>query len=208
MITVDPVADAVRHQLGLKIALPALVSRISVAGQETSNLVSITAQDASAAQAARLATAFATQSQAYRKQVALRADPTSTCDLRSRSVGQGRAGSPVAVRVQELQAGRLRPAASTTVPMPSPPRSATRPFSSSRRRKPACSRSAAFPPTRCRRCSAIHCPTVLFPYARETVADATMRAGFPPVHLAPINFESLYQQQLAQASSEAPAVTN
>jgi preprotein translocase subunit SecB len=45
---------------------------------------------------------------------------------------------------------------------------------------------------------AIHCPTVLFPYARETVADATMRAGFPPVQLAPINFDVLYQQQLAQ----------
>ena len=29
-----------------------------------------------------------------------------------------------------------------------------------------------------------------------------------PVQLAPINFEALYQQQLAQASSEAPAVTN
>ena len=45
---------------------------------------------------------------------------------------------------------------------------------------------------------AVHCPTVLFPYARETVADATMRAGFPPVQLAPINFDALYQQQLAQ----------
>src|SRR5215467_7777878 len=32
---------------------------------------------------------------------------------------------------------------------------------------------------------AIHCPTVLFPFARETIADATMRAGFPPVQLAP-----------------------
>jgi preprotein translocase subunit SecB len=55
---------------------------------------------------------------------------------------------------------------------------------------------------------AMHCPTVLFPYARETVADATMRAGFPPVHLAPINFEALYQQQLAQAANEVPSVTN
>jgi len=55
---------------------------------------------------------------------------------------------------------------------------------------------------------AIHCPSVLFPYARETIADATMRAGFPPVHLAPINFEALYQQQIAQASQAAPAVTN
>ena len=52
---------------------------------------------------------------------------------------------------------------------------------------------------------AIHCPTVLFPYARETLADAVGRAGFPPVHLAPINFESLYQQQLAQqAGTGAP----
>jgi len=53
---------------------------------------------------------------------------------------------------------------------------------------------------------AIHCPTVLFPYARETLADCVARAGFPPVHLAPINFEMLYQQQLAQqnAGSGAP----
>jgi preprotein translocase subunit SecB len=43
----------------------------------------------------------------------------------------------------------------------------------------------------------IHCPTVLFPYSRETIADAVTRAGFPPVHLDPINFEVLYQQQLA-----------
>jgi preprotein translocase subunit SecB len=44
---------------------------------------------------------------------------------------------------------------------------------------------------------AIHCPNVLFPYARETIADAITRAGFPPVHLDPINFEMLYQQQLS-----------
>lgn len=55
---------------------------------------------------------------------------------------------------------------------------------------------------------AVHCPAVLFPYARETVANATMHAGFPPVHLAPINFEALYQQQLAQAAAGAPATTN
>jgi preprotein translocase subunit SecB len=54
---------------------------------------------------------------------------------------------------------------------------------------------------------AIHCPTVLFPYVRETIADATQRAGFPPVHLAPINFEVLYQQQLAQAQAQ-PATTS
>ena len=55
---------------------------------------------------------------------------------------------------------------------------------------------------------AVHCPAVLFPYARETVADATMRAGFPPVHLAPINFEALYQQQLAQAGAAPSTPAN
>jgi preprotein translocase subunit SecB len=64
------------------------------------------------------------------------------------------------------------------------------------------------PPNQLQAVLAMHCPTVLFPYARETVADATMRAGFPPVHLAPINFEALYQQQLAQAGNEVPSVTN
>ena len=64
------------------------------------------------------------------------------------------------------------------------------------------------PPEQLQPVLAIHCPAVLFPYARETVADATMRAGFPPVHLAPINFEALYQQQLAQAQAGAPAVPN
>ena len=50
----------------------------------------------------------------------------------------------------------------------------------------------------------IHCPSVLFPYARETIADAVIRAGFPPVHLDPINFETLYQQQLAQMQQPQP----
>ena len=42
------------------------------------------------------------------------------------------------------------------------------------------------------------CPNVLFPYVRETVSDIVNRAGFPPVLLAPMNFEALYQQRLAE----------
>jgi preprotein translocase subunit SecB len=45
------------------------------------------------------------------------------------------------------------------------------------------------------------CPNVLFPYVRETVSDLVNRAGFPPVLLAPVNFEALYQQHAAQAAS-------
>lgn len=45
------------------------------------------------------------------------------------------------------------------------------------------------------------CPNVLFPYARETVSDTVNRAGFPPVLLAPVNFEALYQQRIAEQQS-------
>jgi preprotein translocase subunit SecB len=49
------------------------------------------------------------------------------------------------------------------------------------------------------------CPNVLFPYARETVSDTVNRAGFPAVNLAPVNFEAIYQQRLAQKQPEPSA---
>ena len=42
---------------------------------------------------------------------------------------------------------------------------------------------------------AIACPNILFPYVREAVSDVIVRAGFPPVLLAPVNFEAIYQAQ-------------
>ena len=47
------------------------------------------------------------------------------------------------------------------------------------------------------------CPNILFPYARETVSDVISRAGFPPVYLAPVNFEAIYMQRLQQAQEQA-----
>jgi len=47
----------------------------------------------------------------------------------------------------------------------------------------------------------IACPTILFPYLRSNIADAITRAGFPPIHLAEINFQALYEQRLAQMSA-------
>jgi preprotein translocase subunit SecB len=44
----------------------------------------------------------------------------------------------------------------------------------------------------------IACPNTLFPYVRETISMVTSRAGFPPVVLAPMTFDGLYQQQVAQ----------
>ncbi|MDX9716543.1 protein-export chaperone SecB [Thauera sp. WH-2] len=49
----------------------------------------------------------------------------------------------------------------------------------------------------------IGCPNILFPYAREAVSDAVTRAGFQPVLLAPVNFETLYQSQRQQAAARA-----
>jgi len=46
------------------------------------------------------------------------------------------------------------------------------------------------------------CPNILFPFARETIADLVTRGGFPQLLLAPVNFDALYaeyaQQQLKQ----------
>ena len=46
------------------------------------------------------------------------------------------------------------------------------------------------------------CPNIIFPYLRSNVADAIQRTGFPPIHLAEINFEALYQQRVAQMQAE------
>jgi preprotein translocase subunit SecB len=41
----------------------------------------------------------------------------------------------------------------------------------------------------------------LFPYAREVVSDMTVRGGFPPLILSPVNFDALYQQHLKKQES-------
>ena len=40
------------------------------------------------------------------------------------------------------------------------------------------------------------CPNILFPYARELISTTINRGSFPPLYLAPINFDALYQEQL------------
>ena len=47
-------------------------------------------------------------------------------------------------------------------------------------------------------------PNDLFPYARECIDNLCVKGGFPPVMRAPINFDAMYQQALAQAQA-APA---
>ncbi len=46
------------------------------------------------------------------------------------------------------------------------------------------------------------CPNILFPYAREQIDSLMSKGGFPPLHLAPVNFDAVYAQAL-QAEAEA-----
>lgn len=50
----------------------------------------------------------------------------------------------------------------------------------------------------------ITCPNILYPYAREVISDAVVRAGFAPVLLNPVNFEAIFQAQ-REAKTQARA---
>jgi preprotein translocase subunit SecB len=54
-------------------------------------------------------------------------------------------------------------------------------------------------------CLAATCPNLLYPYARETVSTVVSRAGFPPVYLAPVNFDAIYLQRKQQMKEQETA---
>lgn len=58
----------------------------------------------------------------------------------------------------------------------------------------------------------IECPRLLFPFARQIIADASRDGGFPPLLLDPIDFVALYRQRMinpsASGPSAAPPTTN
>ena len=51
----------------------------------------------------------------------------------------------------------------------------------------------------------IECPRLLFPFARQIVAEAIRNGGFPPLYIDPIDFQGLYQQRLASEAAKATA---
>lgn len=51
----------------------------------------------------------------------------------------------------------------------------------------------------------ITCPQIIYPYLRGNVGDIITRAGFPAVHLAEINFQAMYESQMAQMAQAAAA---
>ena len=53
----------------------------------------------------------------------------------------------------------------------------------------------------------IACPQIVYPYLRSNVADVIQRGGFPPVHMAEINFQAMYEQQQVEAAAAAASST-
>ena len=48
----------------------------------------------------------------------------------------------------------------------------------------------------------VHCPNVLYPYARQLISELIQVGGFPPFFLQPINFEALYAEGLRQRAAQ------
>ena len=49
---------------------------------------------------------------------------------------------------------------------------------------------------------AVHCPAMIFPYARKIIGDATQSGGFQPLMLDPIDFGVLYGKKIAEQEEE------
>jgi preprotein translocase subunit SecB len=56
----------------------------------------------------------------------------------------------------------------------------------------------------------IECPRLIFPFARQVLASVTQQGGFPPLMMEPVDFASIYRQNLANlaAKSGTPAVAD
>lgn len=47
------------------------------------------------------------------------------------------------------------------------------------------------------------CMNILFPYVREVISDMSVRGGFPPLVMSPVNFDALYQQHLQKQQGQS-----
>ena len=51
----------------------------------------------------------------------------------------------------------------------------------------------------------IECPRLLFPFARQVIAEATRNGGFPPLMIDPIDFGQMFQQKMEEEQAKAKA---
>jgi len=57
-------------------------------------------------------------------------------------------------------------------------------------------RIRGLPEERLRRVLATHCPGILFPYVRESIDALVVKGGFPPLMLAPVNFDAMFDEAM------------
>lgn len=65
-------------------------------------------------------------------------------------------------------------------------------------------RLANIPPENLQALTLIECPRLIFPFARQIVAEASRNGGFPPLLIDPIDFVQLYRQQVAARQAPQP----
>jgi preprotein translocase subunit SecB len=49
----------------------------------------------------------------------------------------------------------------------------------------------------------IECPRLLFPFARQIIADVTRNGGFPPLMIDPIDFAQMFSQRIAEEQTRS-----
>ncbi|MFK8040212.1 MAG: protein-export chaperone SecB [Rickettsiaceae bacterium] len=49
---------------------------------------------------------------------------------------------------------------------------------------------------------AVHCPAMIFPFARKIIADVTQEGGFQPLMIDPIDFAALYHKRMTEESEK------
>jgi preprotein translocase subunit SecB len=59
-----------------------------------------------------------------------------------------------------------------------------------------------FPANLVQAAALIECPRMLFPFARQIMADATRNGGFPPLMLDPIDFAAMYQKRMRASQAQ------
>ncbi len=51
----------------------------------------------------------------------------------------------------------------------------------------------------------IECPRLIFPFARQVLASVTQQGGFPPLMMEPVDFATIYRQNLAKLAADQQA---
>ncbi|KQN73676.1 protein-export chaperone SecB [Devosia sp. BK] len=51
----------------------------------------------------------------------------------------------------------------------------------------------------------VECPRLIFPFARQVLANVTQQGGFPPLMMEPVDFMAIYRQNLAQLAAKQQA---